>query len=70
MKVQKTKKMVAWFFLLIVNGVLLFLFLSPVEAMTMKFHGGPLAREPATLLLLGSFLIGLAGFLKRIKKTD
>ncbi len=57
-----------WLFLLIVNGVLLFIILLPAKAVTMKFDGVTHGSESAGLLFLGFFLIGLSGFVKRIKK--
>ena len=67
-KMQKTREWMVWLFLLIVNGVLLFILLLPATAVTAKFDGVTPGSESAGLLFLGFFLIGLSGFVKRIKK--
>ena len=68
MKMQKTRELIVWLFLVIVTGVLWFIFLLPVEAVTINSYGATRGSESAGLLFLGFFLIGLSGFVKRIKK--
>jgi len=64
----KKRKRMVWLFFFIVNGVLLFTFLLPTRAVSMKFDGAIHGSESVVLLFLGLFLIGLSGFVKRIKK--
>ena len=68
MKMQKSREWVVWLSFLIVNGVLLFIFLLPARALTIKFDGGTHGSESAGLFFLGLFLIGLSGFVKKVKK--
>ena len=51
-----------------INGVFLFIFLSHVGAIPIKIDGVTHGSESGGLLLLGFFLIGFSGFVKRIKK--
>ena len=57
-----------WLFLLIVNGVLLFIILLPAAAVVTKFDGVTHHADSVGLLLFGFFLIGLSKFVERIKK--
>ena len=67
-KMQKTREWMVSLFLLVVNGLLLFIILLPAAAVATKFDGITHHAESAGLLFLGFFLIGLSGFVKRIKK--
>jgi hypothetical protein len=68
MKMQKTRELIVWLILLMINGVLLFMFLSHAGAVPIKTDGVTHASESGGLILLGFFLIGFSGFVKRIKK--
>ena len=64
---RKTRELTAWLFFLIVNGVLLFVILLPTGAGA-TFDKVTRGSESAGLLFLGFFLIGLSGFVKRVKR--
>jgi hypothetical protein len=67
-KMHKTRELIVWLFLLIVNVVLLFIFLLPVGAVTIRSDRVTHGSESAGLFFLGFFLIGLSKLVKRIKK--
>jgi len=68
LRMREKREWMIWLFLLVVNGVLLFILLLPAGAVSTKFDGGTRGSESAGLLFLGFFLIGLSRLVRKIKK--